>query len=78
MCAAGGAVLLTHTRAITNVKGSLLVELIHVSMGLFAVCAGWTRWLELRLHPEDRKIPSWIWPVCFVLIGAGLLNYREI
>jgi copper resistance protein D len=78
MCAAGGAVLLTHTHAITNVKGSLLVELTHVPMGVFAVCAGWARWLELRLPPEDRKIPSWIWPVCFVLIGAGLLNYREM
>ncbi len=78
MCAAGGAVLLTHQHAITNVKESLLVELSHVPMGVLAVFAGWSRWLELRLPPEDRKIPSWIWPVCFVLIGAGLLNYREM
>ena len=78
MCAAGGAVLLTHSHAITNVKESLLVELSHVPIGLFAVFAGWARWLELRLPPADRKIPSWVWPVCFVLIGAGLLNYREM
>jgi copper resistance protein D len=78
MCAAGGAVLLTHQHAITNVKESLLVELSHVPMGVLAVFAGWSRWLELRLPPENRKIPSWIWPVCFVLIGAGLLNYREM
>jgi putative copper resistance protein D len=70
--------LLTHSHAITNVKENLLVELSHVSMGLLAVFAGWARWLELRLPPEDRKIPSWIWPICLVLIGAGLLNYREM
>jgi putative copper resistance protein D len=78
MCAAGGAVLLTHSHAITNVKENLLVELSHVPMGILAVFAGWSRWLELRLPPENRKIPAWIWPICFVLIGAGLLNYREM
>jgi putative copper resistance protein D len=78
MCAAGGAVLLTHSHAITNVKENLLVELSHVPMGILAVFAGWARWLELRLPAENRKIPSWIWPACFVLIGAALLNYREL
>jgi copper resistance protein D len=78
MCAIGGAVLLTHSHAITNVKENLLVELSHVPMGIVAVFAGWARWLELRLPEENRAIPSWIWPVCFVLIGAGLLNYREM
>ncbi len=78
MCAAGGAVLLTHQHAISNVKENLLVELSHVPMGVIAVFAGWSRWLELRLPKEDRAIPSWIWPICFVLIGAGLLNYREM
>jgi putative copper resistance protein D len=78
MCALGGAVLLTHSHAITNVKEELLVELSHVPMGVFAVLAGWSRWLELRLPEENRTIPAWIWPMCFVLIGAGLLNYREM
>ncbi len=78
MCAAGGAVLLTHQHAISNVKENLLVELSHVPMGVLAVFAGWSRWLELRLPANNRKIPSWVWPVCFVLIGAGLLNYREM
>ncbi len=78
MCAFGGAVLLTHSHAITNVKENLLVELSHVPMGIIAVFAGWARWLELRLPEKDRAIPSWIWPACFVLIGAGLLNYREM
>jgi len=78
MCAVGGAVLLTHQHAIVNVKENLLVELSHVPMGVIAVFAGWARWLELRLPEKDRAIPSWIWPLCFVLIGAGLLNYREM
>jgi putative copper resistance protein D len=78
MVAAGGVVLLTHSHAITNVKENLLVELTHVSLGLLAVFAGWARWLELRLPANNRKIPSWIWPVCFALIGVGLLNYREL
>jgi len=78
MCAIGGAVLLTHSHSITNVKEELLVELSHVPMGVIAVFAGWSRWLELRLPPANRTAPAWIWPICFVLIGAGLLNYREM
>jgi putative copper resistance protein D len=78
MCALGGAVLLTHQHAISNVKENSLVELSHVPMGVIAVFAGWARWLELRLPEKSRAVPSWIWPVCFVLIGAGLLNYREM
>jgi len=78
MCAIGGAVLLTHSHAITNVKETLLVELSHVPLGICAVFAGWARWLELRLPEGDRNVPSWIWPACFVLIGLGLLNYREM
>ena len=78
MCAFGGAVLLTHQHAIANVKETSLVELSHVPMGVLAVFAGWARWLELRLPEENRAIPSWIWPACFVLIGAGLMNYREM
>jgi len=78
MTAFGGAVLLTHSHAITNVKENLLVELNHVPMGIIAVFAGWARWLELRLPQKYSAVPSWIWPVCFVLIGALLLNYREM
>ena len=78
MCALGGAVLLTHQHAITNVKETSLVELSHVPMGVLAVFAGWARWLELRLPKENRAIPSWVWPTCFVLIGAALMNYREM
>ena len=78
LCAAGAALLLTHSHAITNVKEEMLAELSHMPLGVLGVMAGWSRWLELRLPPKDRAIPAWIWPVCFVLIGVGLLNYREI
>jgi copper resistance protein D len=78
MSALGGAVLLTHSHAITNLKENALTELSHVPMGVIAVFAGWARWLELRLPKNDRRIPSWIWPACFVLIGLALLNYREM
>ena len=78
MCALGGALLLTHSHSLTNVKEELLAELSHVPMGIFAVFAGWARWLEIRMPDKDRAVPAWIWPVCFVLIGAGLLNYREM
>jgi putative copper resistance protein D len=45
--------------------------------------AGWGRWLELRLDGSDtpvqesRRIAAWVWPVCLILIGILLLNYRE-
>jgi copper resistance protein D len=78
MCALGGAVLLTHSHSIINVKEQMLTELSHVPLGVLAVFAGWSRWLELRLSATNRKIPSWTWPVCFVLIAVNLLNYREM
>jgi putative copper resistance protein D len=77
VCALGGALLLTHTHALTNINEELLVELSHIPLAIFAVAAGWSRWLELRLTGPQRQIPAWIWPVCFVLIGVVLLNYRE-
>ncbi len=78
LCALGGAVLLTHSHSLTNVKEELLAELSHVPMGVLAVLAGWSRWLEVRMPAANRRVPSWIWPACFVLIAAGLLNYREM
>jgi len=77
VCAMGGALLLTHSHALGNVKEELLAELSHVPLAVLGVMAGWSRWLEIRLPEEDRRIPSMIWPACFVVIGAVLLNYRE-
>jgi putative copper resistance protein D len=77
VCAAGGALLLTHSHSLSNIKEELLAELSHVPLALFAVAAGWSRWLELRVPGHPSRVLAWIWPVCFVLIGVVLLNYRE-
>jgi putative copper resistance protein D len=77
--ALGGVVLLTHTHGLSNVKEQLLVEISHTAIAIFAVIAGWSRWLELRLPSENptRKYLAWVWPVCFILIGAILVDYHE-
>jgi len=78
VCAAGGAALLTHSHSLGNVKDEFFAELSHLPLAIFAVFAGWSRWLEIRLPPKGREyFVSWIWPVCFLMIGAILLSYRE-
>jgi putative copper resistance protein D len=77
VCAAGGALLLTHTHSLGNIREELLIELSHIPLAIFAVAAGWSRWLELRLAGPQQRVFAWIWPVCFLLIGLVLLNYRE-
>jgi len=79
VCALGGAILLTHSHALGNAREELLIELSHIPLAIFGIAAGWSRWLELRLPPEDRtrRVLSWVWPVCFILVGLVLMNYHE-
>jgi putative copper resistance protein D len=77
MCAAGGALLLTHSHSVNNVKEEFLAELSHLPLAILAVAAGWSRWLEIRLPRNRKALFAWIWPACFILIGCILLNYRE-
>jgi putative copper resistance protein D len=81
MCVGGGILLLTHSHAIANVKDQLLIELTHTPLALAGIIAGWSRWLELRLDPAVNKVAqplvAWVWPICFILVGLMLLNYRE-
>jgi putative copper resistance protein D len=77
LCAAGGALLLTHSHAIGNVKDQLLIELTHTPLALAGVAAGWARWLELRLPGRGGRIAGWVWPACLMLVGLILLDYRE-
>ena len=77
VCALGGAVLLTHSHSVTNVKEATLIDLSHIPIAILAVFAGWARWLEVRAHPTSIKLFSWIWPLCFVAIGTTLMLYRE-
>lgn len=75
--ALGGAALLTHSHAIGNVKEQLLIELTHTLLALAGVAAGWARWLELRLNLPGSRVAGWVWPVCFLIVGATLIIYRE-
>jgi copper resistance protein D len=77
VCAVGGALLLTHTHALTNLREESLTELSHIPLALLAVTAGWTRWLDLRFPGPERRMVGNIWPLCFALIGIVLLLYRE-
>jgi putative copper resistance protein D len=77
VCAVGGALLLTHSHSLGNVKEEFLAELSHIPLAILAVVAGWCRWLEIRLPGQRTRAVAWIWPVCFVLIGAVLVLYRE-
>lgn len=77
VCFLGGALLLTHSHSLNNPKNELLVELSHASIAILGVAAGWSRWLELRLPDGPRRAISWIWPICLILVGALLLDYRE-
>lgn len=77
-CALGGAFLLTHNHSLGNIKEELLTEISHTAIAVCAVFAGWSRWLELRgVRGRAKYMAAWIWPVCLMLIGLILLNYRE-
>jgi putative copper resistance protein D len=80
LVAVAGALLLTHSHTLGNIKEEVLSELSHIPLAILAVAAGWSRWLELRLPAENRTRNAMgrLWPACIVLIGAILLNYREM
>jgi len=75
--AGGGALLLTHSHAIANVKDQMLIEFTHTPLALAGIVAGWSRWLELRLPGRVSGVAGWVWPVCFAFIGVLLFFYRE-
>ncbi|HEV2551145.1 MAG TPA: CopD family protein [Stellaceae bacterium] len=77
LTAVGGALLLTHSHALSNVKEQLLIEITHVPLALCGVTAGWARWVELRLESREGRVAAWVWPIAFVLVGIVLLIYRE-
>ncbi len=79
LCTIGGALLLTHSHALGNVKDEMLAEMTHTPIALLGATAGMSRWVELRLPQEGResRLASWVWPVCLVLVGIVLMDYRE-
>jgi len=80
LIAVSGALLLTHSHSLGNLKEEVLAELSHIPLAILAVTAGWSRWLELRLPSENqtRTVVARLWPACIALIGVVLLNYREM
>jgi copper resistance protein D len=46
-------------------------------MAVLGILAGWSRWLQVKDPAGDGRWAGWVWPVCFVLIGLLLLDYRE-
>lgn len=80
LIAVASALLLTHSHSLGNIKEEVLAELSHAPLAILGVTAAWSRWLELRLPKENRArfAMAAVWPVCFLLIGALLLNYREM
>lgn len=76
LCAAGAALLLTHSHAMFDLKEEFLVEVTHVPIGILGAFVGWARWLELRL-PGAGPAPGWIWRSGLVAVGLLLLFYRE-
>jgi len=77
VCALGGALLLTHSHSLGNVKDEYFAEMSHLPLAILAVVAGWSRWLEIRLPKPRIPALSWVWASCFTLIGVILLSYRE-
>jgi putative copper resistance protein D len=80
LCAAGGALLLIHTHALGEGTDEVFAELSHTPMAVLGATGGWARWLELRLSDNEsraRRVARWVWPVCLILVGLLLLNYRE-
>jgi copper resistance protein D len=79
LCALGGALLATHMHGFgDDEKNEMLVGLSHAMIAVLGVTAGWARWLQVR--SQDSRVSNfvgWIWPICFVLVGFVLLDYRE-
>jgi putative copper resistance protein D len=76
LCAVGGGMLLTHSHAMFNLKEEFLTEVTHAPLGIIGACAGWARWVEVRL-PEAGDTPAWLWRACFIAVGVLLVVYRE-
>ena len=69
VCIASGALLLSHVHEVSSARTAFLMEVTHLPLGLLALLAGWSRWLELRLPPADgarRRAP----------LGAGAGRLR--
>ncbi len=75
--ALGGALLLTHFHPQEGNVAEFLMRLTHCSIAICSIAAASSRWLEIRLALPARSFVGCAWPVCFLVFGLILLNYRE-
>lgn len=75
--ATAAAFLLTHSHALANFREETLIEITHTPLALAGVAAGWSRWLELRLDGDAKRVAGFVWPVAFMIVGLSLIFYRE-
>lgn len=83
LCVVGGAVLLTHSHEVFELKREYLIEVSHTVMGVLGVFLGCGRWLELRLAPAAGHMPAvgrWggvLAISAIMLMGVILTFYHE-
>jgi copper resistance protein D len=82
VCCIGGALLMTHSHLLGNVKDESLAEMSHTPIALLGIVIGASRWLELRVadHRNTRgivRLMAWFWPISLIAAGLVLLDYRE-
>jgi copper resistance protein D len=77
VCIASGALLLSHVHEVQNARTAFLMEVTHLPLGLLALLAGWSRWLELRLPPTDGAAAGRLWAPALAAFGLLLVFYRE-
>ena len=76
--ALGAIMLLGHSHALTSVRDEVVVEISHVSIAVLGIAAAGARWLEIDTGDDSMRWPiGWIWPACFIAVGAILLAYGE-
>lgn len=72
-----GALLLTHSHALANVKEQLLIEITHVPLALAVIVAAWSRWIQVRVDGPPARIAAWVWPAALIVASLSLLFYQE-
>ena len=78
MSALGGALLLTHQHAISNVKDQMLIELTHTPLALASAAAGWRAgWRSGSIRPATRSPVGFGRPVSFLSGSCCCLIVRS-
>lgn len=77
VCIASGALLISHTHLVSDVRSAFFMELSHLVLGLVSLAVGWARWLEIRLPPAEGRAAGRLWGPALAVFGLLLIFYRE-